>query len=71
MIAPAPWDVREPITDALQRHGLRDEFYAAVSAHDRETTVLLLFRVGIEAETAFDVLSILIAEGGRGAAEQQ
>jgi hypothetical protein len=57
-----PWDGREPIIDAIERYGLRDDFHAAIRARNREAAVLILYRVGADAELAFDILATLITE---------
>jgi hypothetical protein len=57
-----PWDGREPITDALERRGLRDVFQIAVDHGRREEAIEFLCDVGADANTAERMVRILIPE---------
>lgn len=54
------WDGREPITDALERRGLRDVFQVAVDHRKRGESVQILCDVGADEETAWRMIDILI-----------
>jgi hypothetical protein len=60
-----PWDGREPITDAMVRYGLRDDFQAAVDRGDREESMRILRDIGADDQTAWEMVAVLIrTEGG-------
>jgi hypothetical protein len=56
----APWDGREPITDALVRRGMRDAFQAAVDQGNRAEAVQVLCDVGADEETAWQMIDVLL-----------
>lgn len=54
------WDGQEPITDALMRYGVRNDFQAAVDSGKREAAVSILRDVGADELTAWQMIAILI-----------
>jgi hypothetical protein len=56
----APWDGREPITEALLRRSLRDVFQVAVDRGNRGEAVQILRDVGADEETAERMIDVLI-----------
>ena len=54
------WDGQEPITDALERYGLRDEFQAAIDRGDRDEAGRILSDLGADEETAWEMVAVLI-----------
>jgi hypothetical protein len=60
----APWDGREPITDAMVRRGVRDEFQVALDDRNRVEAVQILCDVGVDEETAWQMIEVLIPENG-------
>jgi hypothetical protein len=55
-----PWDGREPITETMERWGLRDAFQEAVDGQNREEAARILCEVGANEETAWDMVAVLI-----------
>jgi hypothetical protein len=59
-----PWDGREPITEAMERYGLRNEFQVTLDRGDRTAAERILCEVGADEETAFAMMRVLIPDDG-------
>lgn len=57
---PEPWDGRELLTSALDRHGMRAAFLAAVKRCNRDEATRILCKVGADDETARRMITTLI-----------
>jgi len=55
-----PWDGREPITDAMVRFGVREDFQAATDRKDRAAAIGILCEVGADEETARRIVEVLV-----------
>jgi hypothetical protein len=54
------WDGREPITDALERFQVRDDFQRAVDGSRREESIRILLDIGADEITAWRMIEVLI-----------
>jgi hypothetical protein len=54
-----PWDGQEPITEAMQRCGVRDAFQSAVNRGDRDEAVRMLCQAGVDYVTAWEMFDFL------------
>jgi hypothetical protein len=55
-----PWDGREPITDAMVRHGVREDFQAATDRGDCAASIMILCDVGADEATAYEIVAMLV-----------
>jgi hypothetical protein len=59
-LLPEPWDGRELLTSALERHGMRAAFLNAVNGRKRDEAKRILCKVGADDATARRMIAILI-----------
>jgi hypothetical protein len=52
----SPWDGRESVIDAVERHGLREVFADAINRADQEAAARVLTAVGVDDETAEQII---------------
>jgi hypothetical protein len=62
---PKPWDGSEPVTDALERFGLANNFYSAIDGGNGDAARQLLRDVGVDPESAERIVAGVLKGEGR------